>query len=143
MIVFDLECLNGHTFEGWFEDKNDLEKQQEQGVLTCPVCDTSSISQKIHPIAIRRSSQAVSQTALQKSQDALKAMSEKVAEYVEKNYEDVGTDFTKNALKMHYGVEEYRNIKGTTTKEEDKILEKEGVPVIKVPVIKNPGDDLN
>ncbi len=143
MIVFDLECLNGHTFEGWFEDKNDLEKQQEQGMLTCPVCDTSSITQKIHPIAIRRSSQTVSQTALQKSQDALKAISEKVAEYVEKNYEDVGADFTKNALKMHYGVEEYRNIKGTTTKEEDKILEKEGVPVIKVPVIKKPGDDLN
>jgi hypothetical protein len=143
MIVYDLECLNGHTFEGLFEDKNDLEKQQEQGLLTCPVCNVSSITRKIHPIAIQRASRAVSRTALQKNQDVLKELSEKVAEYVEKNYEDVGTDFTKNALKMHYGVEEYRNIKGTVTKEEDKILEKEGVPVIKVPVVKKPGDDLN
>ena len=29
MIVFDLECIHGHTFEGWFDDKQDLETQQE------------------------------------------------------------------------------------------------------------------
>ncbi|MCG8643876.1 MAG: DUF1178 family protein, partial [Desulfobacterales bacterium] len=138
-----LECVNGHTFEGWFEDKKDLESQPEQGILTCPVCDNPSVSQKLHPIAIRRSSNGVSKHAVQTSQDALAKLNEKVAEYVEKNFEDVGSDFTKNALEMHYGVEEFRNIKGTTTKEEDKVLKKEGVPVFKVPVVKNPGDDLN
>jgi hypothetical protein len=40
-------------------------------------------------------------------------------------------------------VEEYRNIRGTTTKEEDKVLEKEGVPVFKVPMVKKGSDDLN
>ncbi|MCG8639100.1 MAG: DUF1178 family protein [Desulfobacterales bacterium] len=143
MIVFDLECVNGHTFEGWFEDKKDLESQQEQGILTCPVCDNTSVSQKLHPIAIRISSNGASKHAVQTSQDALAKLNEKVAEYVEKNFEDVGSDFTKNALEMHYGVEEFRNIKGTTTKEEDKVLKREGVPVFKVPVVKNPGDDLN
>jgi len=66
-----------------------------------------------------------------------------VAEYVDKNYEDVGSSFSKEALKMHYGVQEHRNIRGTTTKEEDKVLDKEGVPVLKVPVIKKPEEDLN
>jgi len=143
MIVFDLECLNGHTFEGWFEDKKDLENQQEQGILTCPVCETPSVVQKLHPIAIKKTSVHTSQKALQASQEAMAELTEKVAEYVEKNYEDVGSDFTKQALKMHYGAEEYQNIRGSTTKEDDKILAKEGVPVLKVPVIKKPKDDLN
>ncbi len=143
MIVFDLECLNGHTFEGWFEDKEDLDKQQEQGILSCPVCDTTSVVQKIHPIAIKKSSNTQTQKALQASQEVMAELTEKVAEYVEKNYEDVGSDFSKTALKMHYGTEDYRNIRGTTTKEEDKVLEKEGVPVFKVPVAKKIKDDLN
>jgi len=143
MIVFDLECLNGHTFEGWFEDKNDLENQQARGVLTCPVCETTSVVQKQHMIAIKKSSHNTSQNALQARQDVMAELTEKVAEYVEKNFEDVGSGFTKQALKMHYGAEEFRNIKGTTTKEEDKILAKEGVPVFKVPGTKKPKDDLN
>lgn len=143
MIVFDLECLNGHTFEGWFDDKEDLEKQQEQGILTCPVCDTTSIIRKVHPIAIKKSSGTTTQKALQASQEAMAELTEKVAEYVEKNYENVGTDFTNQALKMHYGAEEYRNIRGTTTKEEDKVLAKEGVPIFRVPVTKKSNEDLN
>lgn len=144
MIVFDLECLNGHTFEGWFENKEDLDNQQVQGLLTCPVCETATVSRKVHPIAIKKSSaHTARKQALQASKEALVELNEKVAEYVEKNYEDVGSDFSKNALEMHYGAEEYRNIKGTTTKEEDKVLEKEGVPVFKVPVAKKPKEDLN
>ncbi len=143
MIVFDLECLNGHIFEGWFDDKKDLESQQEQGLLTCPVCDTSSVVQKLHPIAIKKTSMQESQKALQASQEAMAELTEKVAEYVEKNYEDVGSDFTKQALKMHYGAEEYQNIRGSTTKEDDKILVKEGVPVIRIPIVKKPKDKLN
>lgn len=143
MIVFDLECLNGHTFEGWFEDKEDLQKQQENGILTCPVCETTSVVQKLHPIAIKKSSGKETQKALQASQEAMVELTEKVAEYVEKNFEDVGTGFTEQALKMHYGTEDQRNIRGTTTKEEDKVLAKEGIPVLKVPVTKKSKDDLN
>ncbi len=143
MIVFDLECLNGHTFEGWFEDKKDLEKQQEKGILACPVCESTSVNQKLHPIAIRKASGANTEKALQASQEVMAELTEKVAEYVEKNYEDVGSSFSKEALKMHYGTEDHRNIRGTTTKEEDKVLKKEGVPVVKVPVTKKPKDDLN
>ena len=55
----------------------------------------------------------------------------------------MGSSFSKEALKMHYGVEEYRNIRGSTTKEEEKVLDKEGVPVLKVPIIKKENEDLN
>ena len=154
MIVFDLECLNGHTFEGWFEDKKDLQNQMEQGILQCPVCETTSVEQKLHPIAIKKSSFSCNQTtphaptqqaqqALRASQEAMAELTEKVAEYVEKNFEDVGASFTKEALKMHYGATEHKNIRGTTTKEDEKILHKEGVPVFKVPVMKKEDGDIN
>ncbi|MCK5683614.1 DUF1178 family protein, partial [bacterium] len=116
---------------------------QEQGILTCPVCDTTSVIQKLHPIAIKKASSNTTNKRLQASQEAMTELTERVAEYVEKNFEDVGTDFTKQALKMHYGAEDYQNIRGSTTKEDDKILAKEGVPVLKVPIIKKQKDDLN
>ncbi len=146
MIVFDLECLNGHTFEGWFDDRADLENQQEKGILQCPVCDTYSVEPKLSPIAIRTSSAAPSrqaQQALQANQEAFAELTEKVSQFVEKNYENVGGSFAKEALKMHYGASEHRNIRGTTTQEEEKTLEKEGVPVFKVPVAKKESEDLN
>ncbi len=143
MIVFDLECLNGHTFEGWFEDKADLEQQQNEGTLTCPICDETSVTQKVHPIAIKTSSNSSGDKMLQARQEVLFELSEKMIEYVDRNYEDVGADFAESALKMHYGVQEFKNIKGTTTKEEEKVLEKEGVPVFKIPVPDKTGEDLN
>ena len=146
MIVFDLECLNGHTFEGWFDDRQDLDLQLAENQILCPVCETASVMPKLSPVAVRTSSSSASAQnpqSLQASQEALAEFTEKVAEFVEKNYEDVGPSFAKEALKMHYGSSEYKNIRGTTTKEEEKILEKEGVPVLKVPLRKTDTEDLN
>jgi hypothetical protein len=146
MIVFDLECMNGHTFEGWFDDKKDMESQQERGQLQCPVCDTTSVVQKVHPIAIRTTPACQSpqaRQALQAHQEVLMELTERVSRYVEKNFENVGTEFAAEALKMHYGTTDYRNIRGTATTEEEKVLDREGVPVLKVPILKNESEDLN
>lgn len=144
MIVFDLECMNGHTFEGWFDDRGDLDRQIEGGLVQCPVCDSFSVSPKLSAFAIRKSSaQAPNAQALRASQEAFAELAEKVSDFVEKNYENVGSSFAKEALNMHYGNKEYRNIRGTTTKEEEKTLEKEGVPVFKVPVKQTGDEDLN
>jgi hypothetical protein len=59
-----------------------------------------------------------------------------VTDYIDKHFEDVGDDFYKEALKMHYGEAEKRNIKGTATTEEEITLKEEGVEFIKVPIIK-------
>lgn len=57
-------------------------------------------------------------------------------QYVDKNFEDVGDKFAEVALNMHYGNEENRNIKGTSTPEEEKNLKEEGVTFIKIPSVK-------
>jgi len=141
MIVFDLECINGHTFEGWFDDSSDFEHQYQQGLVSCPVCDTTSVEQKLSAVAVRTSSQATS--IHNRQQDMLSRINDKLTHYVEKNFENVGTSFTREALKIHYGSSSPKNIRGTTTPEEDKLLDKEGVPVIKFSLPKKDKEELN
>lgn len=57
-------------------------------------------------------------------------------QYIEKNFEDVGDKFAEVALKIHFGDEEKRNIKGTTTPQEEANLKEEGVSFIKIPLPK-------
>jgi hypothetical protein len=44
-------------------------------------------------------------------------------------------------LKMHYGVAEQRNIRGTSSPEEEKTLKEEGIEFIKIPIPTNPESD--
>jgi len=141
MIVFDLECINGHTFEGWFDDSSDFEHQYQQGLVSCPVCETTSVQQKLSAVAVRTSSQATS--IHNNQQDVMARINDKLTHYVEKNFENVGTSFTREALKIHYGSSSPKNIRGTTTPEEDKLLDKEGVPVIKFSLPKKDKEELN
>ena len=55
-------------------------------------------------------------------------------EFLDKNFENVGSNFAKEALKIHYGVSEKRNIRGTSTIEEEKMLEKEEIQFYKIPI---------
>lgn len=142
MIIYDLECLNGHMFEGWFEDRKDYEAQQAQGLIACPVCENTVVVQKMSPVSVRTSS-SPSLPSAQESLASLAELTRKISEYVENNFEDVGAKFSEQALKMHYGAAEYKNIRGTTTIEDEKILKQEGVPVFKIPVFKKSEEDLN
>ena len=61
-----------------------------------------------------------------------------------KNFDNVGSNFAREALRIHYRASEPKNIRGTTTAEEDKLLKEEGVPVIRFGSPKGPDkDDLN
>jgi len=141
MIVFDLQCINGHTFEGWFDDGETFELQQEHGEVTCPVCETSSVTRKLSAIAVRTSQTVSSQDRAR--DDLLVELKERVSKFIKENYENVGHNFAKEALKIHYGAAEPKNIMGTTTAEEEKILKNEGVDMIKIPLPSEPDEDLN
>lgn len=141
MIVFDLQCINGHTFEGWFDDGETFELQQEKGEILCPVCETSTVIRKLSPIAVKTSQGSAARARAR--QEALVDFTDKVSEFIKKNFDDVGPDFTREALKIHYGAAEPKNIMGTTTAEDDKILEKEGIEVIKLPLPPKPEENLN
>ena len=130
MIAFDLFCSNGHKFECWFKDSTSFEEQKEAGILTCPICDDNKIGKAFSPFAIKRGGEKVKEGI-----DPHQAL-QLIHDYLEKHFEDVGADFYKEALKIHYGEKEKKNIKGTATTEEEVILREEGVQFFKVPIIK-------
>jgi hypothetical protein len=131
MIAFDLQCANDHVFEGWFEDGQAYEEQKAKGLITCPICDDICVSKIPSTFAIKSSLRSERPI---KSQHNLEKIGKQIIDYVEKNFDDVGSDFSAEALKIHYGAAEPRNIRGVSTKEEEKTLKKEGVQFFKIPM---------
>lgn len=132
MIAFDLQCSKGHTFEGWFDDREAFEDQKKKGLVSCPLCDDTGVFIVLSTFSIPKAQFPVKKETSRHL--AVGDISRMVTEFVEKNFDDVGTDFTREALKIHYGVAEPRNIRGVSSPEEEKLLEKEGVPLLKVPI---------
>ena len=141
MIVFDLECSMGHTFEGWFHNIESFEEQKTNKLVSCPVCNDTDVKKVLSPVAMKTSSPKNVADSLG-SIDYQK-LAKEVVDYINKNFEDVGSDFTKEALKMHYAVAEKRNIRGSATDDEEKLLKDEGIEFIKVPIIKFDDDKKN
>ena len=138
MIVFDLRCASGHVFEGWFEDSRTFEGQKKKNLISCPVCNDTSVFKVPTTFAIKSSG---NDTTPSGKEIALAEITKKVADFVENNFDNVGTEFATEALKIHYGVSEPRNIRGVSTSLEEKTLKEEGVQFFKVPIPAPPETD--
>jgi hypothetical protein len=139
MIVFDLQCSKGHRFEGWFEDNRGFENQRAASLISCPICDDTDIDKAPTIFGIKSSSpkfNPVSDPAA--SSEPWAAMRRQFSEFLDSHFDDVGCDFAKEALKIHYGVSEPRNIRGKSTPNEEKVLKEEGVQYLKLPVDMKP-----
>ncbi len=138
MIAYDLQCVNGHAFEGWFEDSEAYLAQKKKGLIACPICNDTDVSRIPSTFAIK-SSAITGNISLQ--EENLKKVGKEIVDFIEKNFDNVGCDFAKEALKIHYGVEQPRNIRGVSTKEEEKMLKEEGVEFLKIPMPTPPDTD--
>ena len=132
MIAFDLICSNGHRFECWFKDSASYEDQKESGIINCPVCNDSQVEKVLSRFAIRRNGEKVKK----KEETDLYQGLQIVHDYISRHFEDVGIDFTREALKIHHGEAKKRNIKGTASPDQEKLLKEEGVPFLKIPAVK-------
>ncbi len=133
MIAYDLECGQGHTFEGWFEDLKAFQDQKRKKLIACPVCNDTSVRVVPSTFGIK-ASLVPPEGPKPTSGPEGHVTPEKIVHFLEKNFEDVGHNFAHEALKMHYDVTEKRNIRGTSTQAEEETLEKEGIKFFKVPV---------
>ena len=141
MIIFDLACECGFLFEGWFKDHEEFASQQREGLLTCPKCGGRRCLRKVlSPVAYQKSCgtltdrQPSAEMDPARLADSVMQSMRTLQEFIEKNFEDVGSDFTRKTLKIHYGVEEPKNIRGVVTPAEEKILDKEGIRYLKMPM---------
>jgi hypothetical protein len=140
MIAYDLQCANGHPFEGWFEDRKAYLGQQKSGLITCPICNDTTVSIIPSTFGIK-SSQSTGPRHASPEEVALQQFNKQAIDFVEKNFDDVGCNFAKEALKMHYGATEPRNIRGVSTNEEEKTLKEEGIQFFKIPMPAPPDSD--
>ena len=141
MIAFDLECQDGHIFEGWFENSETFEEQDKKNMISCPYCNDTNIKKVLSPVPMKKSPNY--DVGLNKKNIDYRKLAKEVVEYINNEFEDLGADFTKEALKMHYGVTEKKNIKGTASQDEEKILLDEGIQFFKFPVPESDKDEKN
>ena len=133
MIVYDIRCENGHVFEGWFDDRRSFEEQKEKNLVDCPICGTIRVSLAPSTFGIGgRAKKAEAEQEGKKEMDQEVSVRQ-MAEFLEKNFEDVGPQFAEEALKIHFGETEERGIRGTTTPQEEQELQEEGVAFMKIP----------
>lgn len=131
MIAYDLSCENGHTFEGWFENTRAYKQQQKKGLVSCPICNNTCVARIPSTFGIKSSTLPTSRPPVNPS---LEKLGRQIYDFVDKNFDNVGSDFAKEALKIHYGASEPRNIRGVSTDQEEQTLRDEGVKFFKLPL---------
>jgi hypothetical protein len=135
MIRFSLECQNDHSFDGWFRNSGDFEKQKKRGLIACPDCGSVKVEKALMAPSVstgrKREKMALAMSVEQKKAMAqLKALSEKMRE----NADYVGDKFAEEARKIHFGETDPRGIYGEATPEEAKSLVEDGVEFMPIPV---------
>ncbi len=158
MIVFDLQCDEGHRFEGWFGSSSDYESQRDSGLVACPECGSAMIEKAPMAPAVPAKGNSSRSPATQASHDtqhpvanapmppeveeAMQALAKAQAKAL-KSSTYVGDRFAEQSREMHYGDRTEAPIHGKASLEEAKSLIDEGVPVAPLPFPVAPPDELN
>jgi hypothetical protein len=153
MIVYDLQCAEGHRFEGWFNSAGDFASQRKRKLLSCPSCGSAGVARI--PSATRANLGAPPPAEAPKSKPRAKTpemegkdpfaiaqmlYSSMLDELLTKS-EDVGKEFPTEARKIFYEQAPARAIRGQATQAEHDALVDEGIPVARLPIPKP--EDLN
>ncbi len=123
MIVFDLNCGDGHRFEAWFRDGDAYEAQAAAGEIACPTCGDTAVAKALMAPNLARGAAPTESADQARMMRGLAALRDQV----ENNFDDVGERFPEEARKIHYGEVEQRNIHGQASAEEAGALRDEGV----------------
>lgn len=148
MIAFDLNCGNGHQFEGWFGSSSDFDAQTSKGMLACPLCEDKMVKKALsvpnvprkgnqrstnlptvpnvqsHPVANIPPTESLPPNITELVQKLARAQTEMLD-----NSSWVGGKFAETARAMHYGEEQDRQIHGETSGDEARALLDEGIAV--------------
>lgn len=136
--VFDLECENGHVFEGWFASHDDYDTQRERGLLTCPMCGAARVDKRVSAprlsVGNLQESAPADPRAAQAAQVAhMQAEMMRQLREMLRKAENVGPRFAIEARRIHEGEAAERPIRGTATPDERAELAAEGIAVMELP----------
>lgn len=146
MIIYELNCREGHRFEGWFASADDFARQSGAGFVTCPVCGGADVAivpsarVAVHrdaahpppesgktPVANRGPGPAAEimgglpPEVLQRLREVVRAT------------ENVGARFPEEARRIHYAEVPARAIRGQASPTEAEALREEGIEFTALP----------
>ncbi|MFO1151587.1 MAG: DUF1178 family protein [Alsobacter sp.] len=157
MIRYALCCERGHDFESWFRDSASYDVQARRGLVSCPVCQSTSVAKQIMAPAVARTDRerppapvetedqaapetpaaapSVPMVALSEREIAFRALLRAVRDHVTATAEHVGPRFAEEARRMHEGLSEFRAIYGEATEDEARALADEGIEAFPLPIL--------
>ena len=134
MIKYNLKCHNNHEFESWFSDSNEFEKLDKKKLLECIYCSSKKISKSImSPMVsvVKEKNNNIKNLKRLLSQEKDKLLN--LRNYIEKNFEYVGENFSRKVREIYYDKNNNKTIYGTTTKKEREELAEEGIDLLSIP----------
>tara|TARA_B100000575_G_scaffold271502_1_gene252854 strand:- start:1104 stop:1529 length:426 start_codon:yes stop_codon:yes gene_type:complete len=135
MIKYNLKCHNNHEFESWFSNSNEFDNLKKKKLLECIFCNSKKINKSIMAPMVSGSREN-NQEDPKNFDKIVRNEKKKLLElrrYVEKNFEYVGDDFSRKVREVFYDKNRKKTIYGTTTVEERKELEEEGIDLLSIP----------
>jgi hypothetical protein len=139
MKVLDLQCTQGHTFEGWFGSEDDFLSQCERGMVQCPLCGDAAVHKLLSAPRLNLSTsrqdgppENAAEPQTLPADPAMTAAWLELSRRIVAGTRDVGERFAEEARKMHYGETEERAIRGRTTRDEARALVDEGIDILAV-----------
>ena len=135
MIKYNLKCDNEHEFESWFSDSKEFERLKTRKLLECIYCDSKKIKKSIMApmISVSKNNKVnkfqINEKILQNKRNQLI----KLRNFIEKNFEYVGEDFSKKVREIYYDKKNKKTIYGITSPEERKELKEEGIDLLSIP----------
>ena len=132
MILFDLRCQAGHSFEAWFRNSATYDAQAEAGDISCPLCGDGNVTKAPMAPRIAKARSAAPPVSDGQAADLYRKLS-KLRDHVEANSDYVGERFAEEARRIHYGETDARNIHGETSDTEAAKLKDEGVEFARIP----------
>ena len=145
MIQFTLKCDKGHRFESWFQSSAAFDSLQGQGLVTCAVCGSSTITKALMAPSVQAARKKASAPAPRETEQPTVAEAaaplppaealQRFKAHVESTSDYVGGNFVREARDMHAGLTKERSIYGEAKPEEARALIEEGVPVMPLPFL--------
>ena len=134
MIKYNLKCHNDHEFESWFSNSKEFEKLNKKRLLECIFCSSKKIDKSIMAPTILNSKEKNNQIEII-NRDFKDRKNEllNLRKYIEKNFDYVGKDFSKQVREVYYDKKSKKAFYGTTTPEERKELAEEGIDLLSIP----------
>ena len=137
MIHYSLVCDRSHKFDGWFASAAAYDGQKSRGLVTCPICLSTTVDKALMAPAISRAgsekvSLSIGHPQHAQLREAMLALRNKVTS--EADY--VGDKFAEEARKIHFKEVDARGIYGEATKEEMAALVEDGVDFMPLPSVK-------